>query len=454
MASLETLLVRKLDCFILVYCCAAYFFNYLDRSAFANAYVSGLKEDLDLEGNQYSILLSMFTAGNVVGQIPHALIIQKIPPRFWLPFTLIAWSVLTMCSAACNTYEQLCAVRFLQGLMESSLYSGTIYILGSWYKPLEIAKRTSIFTAIGQIGSMFAGVMMTAMNQRLHGKHSLAGWRWVFIIDGAMGIPFGIFGLLFFPNLPECPNAPYLSKEEIRLAIDRLPPKTANSHDINFKSLVARLFKKPNIYILTLYSIIGCALEAIVLQGLFLLWMKAHADRFPPSATTTYPLGIQAVAIVSNVGAGYVIDITNRRIPMTIVAGILQLVVAIMLLIPSLPQAGTFFAFYLSGTSYIVNPLLYGWASVICQREGDDASRSVILYVMSMSQAVLYTFWGIVLYPATDAPYWKKGSIAMIVVVFAFFAVTALVQWLDNKTTQEESVATEDERRSDWEKRD
>lgn len=132
MADLERRLVRKLDCFILVYCCAAYFFNYCDRAAFANAYVSGLKESLNLGGNQYSILLSMFTAGSCVGQIPHALIIQKIAPRFWLPFTLIVWSGLTMCSAACTTYVQLCVVRFLQGFFESSLYSGTIYILGSW----------------------------------------------------------------------------------------------------------------------------------------------------------------------------------------------------------------------------------------------------------------------------------------------------------------------------------
>ncbi|KAI4945687.1 hypothetical protein J4E91_007598 [Alternaria rosae] len=444
MVDLERRLVRKLDCFILIYCCAAYFFNYLDRSAFANAYVSGLKESLGLEGDQYSILLAMFTAGSCVGQIPHALMLQKVAPRFWLPFTLLVWSALTMCSAACKTYAQLCVVRFFQGFFESSLYSGTIYILGSWYKPLEIAKRTAIFTAIGQIGSMFAGVMMTAMNESLHGQTSLQGWQWVFIINGAMGIPFGIFGLMFFPNLPESTDVPYLSKEEIQLAIDRLPPKKDWSHDISLKSLAKRLLAKPDVYIFTLYSVVACALEAIVLQGLFLLWMKANAEKFSSYATTTYPLGIQAVSIVSNVGAGYVIDMTNRRIPMVLLAGALQLLVAILLLIPDLSIAGTFFAFYLAGTSYIVNPILYGWASVISQRSGDDASRSVTLYIMSMVQSILYTFWGIALYPASDAPYWKKGYIAMIVVVFAFFAVTAAVHWLDQRSQKIESNTAEE----------
>ncbi|KAI1548452.1 ProP Permease of the major facilitator superfamily [Pyrenophora tritici-repentis] len=444
MADLEKRLVRKLDCFILVYCCAAYFFNYLDRSAFSNAYVSGLKEALNLQGNQYSVLLSVFTAGACVGQIPHALIIQKVPPRFWLPFTLLVWSGLTMCSAACKTYAQLCVVRFLQGFFESSLYSGTIYILGSWYTPSEIAKRTAIFTAIGQIGSMFAGVMMTAMNESLHGQSSLAGWQWVFIINGAMGIPFGIFGLMFFPNLPESTNAPYFTKEDIQFALDRLPPKRDWSHDIGLKSLTKRILAKPDVYILTLYSIVGSALEAIVLQGLFLLWLKANVEKFPSYAPTTYPLGIQAVAIVSNIGAGYVIDMTNRRIPIVIVAGVLQLLVAILLLVPTLSTAGTFFAFYLAGTSYMVNPIMYGWASVICRRGGDDASRSVILYIMSMVQSILYTFWGVALYPATDAPYWRKGCITMIVVVFAFFGTTAAMQWLDKRTENLDSEVTED----------
>lgn len=123
-----------------------------------------------------------------------------------------------------------------------------------------------------------------------------------------MGIPFGVFGLMFFPNLPESTNAPYLSKEEIQLALDRLPPKKNWGHGISFASLAKRLFTTPDMYILTAYSVIVCALEAIALQGLFLLWMKAHITEFPAHATTTYPLGVQAVSIVSNIGAGYVID--------------------------------------------------------------------------------------------------------------------------------------------------
>lgn len=165
---------------------------------------------------------------------------------------------------------------------------------------------------------------------------------------------------------------------------------------------------------------------------MFLLWMKYNSDRFPVSARNTYPLGIQAVAIVSQIVAGTYIDATNKRVLVAIIGGLLQLVTAIMLLVPNLSDAGTFFAFYNSGTSYIVNPLMYGWASVITTRGGDDVVRAVTLYTMNCGSQILYTFYGIVLYPATDAPYWKKGCIAMIVMVVIFLGLTYVMDWVSH----------------------
>ena len=212
---------RSTDFLILTYCCLSYFFNYLDRQAFANAYVAGLREDLGLGGADYNIVLAMFTAGSVIGQIPHAIVIQRVAPRLWFPLMTLTWSALTMCCAACRTYTQLCAVRFLQGLAEASTYCGTIYIIGSWYKPREIAKRTAIFTASGQAGSMFAGLMMTAIYQGLNGRSGLAGWQWLFIINGLISCPIAILGFLYFPDVPESTRARWLSNEERQLALAR-----------------------------------------------------------------------------------------------------------------------------------------------------------------------------------------------------------------------------------------
>ncbi|THZ26205.1 pantothenate transporter-like protein [Aureobasidium pullulans] len=433
------------DCFVMTYCCACYFFNYLDRQAFPNAYVSGLREDLGLVANEYSILLSMFSAGSVVGHIPHALLIQKIAPRIYLPLNLVLWSGVTMCLAACKTYEGLCAARFFQGFLEASIYAGSMYVFGSWYKPSELSKRAAIFTAVGQLGSLFAGIMMTAMNQSLHGNSGLKGWQWVFLINGLMGIPVGVFGFFFFPDLPETTKASYLSREEVQLAVERLPVKKLDSHDIHWRTLLPKVLKSPYIYILAGLSVVGGMLEAFAFQGMFLLWLKHNRARFTQTAITTYPLGIQAVAIVSQICAGIFIDKTGQRIPMVVFAAAMQLITATLLLQPHLTDAGVFTAHYLSATSFIVNPVMYGWANSILQRLGDDAVRSVVLYTMSMSGLLLYTFWGIVIYPATDVPYWKKGAITMVVVCFAYVAVAFGVKRLDGKTKSSQFNNSDDE---------
>jgi MFS family permease len=171
-------------------------------------------------------------------------------------------------------------------------------------------------------------------------------------------------------------------------------------------------------------------LEAFAFQGMFLLWLKHNKKRFTQSQINTYPLGIQAVAIISQILAGIFIDRTGHRLPMVIFAAAMQLVTASLLLVRNLPDAGIFTAHYLSGTSFIVNPLMYGWASTILQRSGDDAVRSVILYSMAGAGLLLYTFWGIVMYPATDVPYWRKGAVTMCVVVFVFVAASFAVRWV------------------------
>ncbi|KAL5040962.1 major facilitator superfamily domain-containing protein [Aspergillus fruticulosus] len=372
----ERWLLQKLDFFILTYCCLSFFFNYLDRAAFANAYVAGLSDSLSLEGNQYNVLLSMSTAG-----------------------------------AACKTYAQLCVIRFLQGLFEASTYCGAIYCIGSWYKPREIAKRTSIFTASGQGGQMFAGMMMTAIHSGMNGYAGLLGWQWVFIIDGIITCPIAIMGYLYFPDVPEQTKARWISESEKRLALERLPPKKEDGHNVNPWSLAKRVFGSPAFYVLCFFSMICSALEAYCQQNLYLLWLKHFAAQgsFTQTQVNTYPLGIQAMGIVSNISAAIYIDATGQRVPMGILACGLQLVSTIILLVPSSGWGATMFAFYLAGSSFIVNPLLFGWANIICQRGGDDARRSVILTSMNSLAQILYTFWGIALFPADAVPYWRMG---------------------------------------------
>ncbi|KAF4983734.1 hypothetical protein FZEAL_950 [Fusarium zealandicum] len=432
----ERRLIRKLDFFILTFCCFSFFFNHLDRSAFANAYVAGLKETLDLSGNQYNVVLSMASAGMLVGQIPSSIIIHKIRPRIWLSSMIIVWAGLTMASSGCRTFSQLCAVRFLMGLAEASTYAGSIYIMGSWYKSNEIAKRTATFTVAGQVGKMFAGAMMAAIHESMDGLAGLEGWQWVFIIDGIITLPIAIFGFLYFPDVPEYTDAPYLNEKERQLALDRLPPKREDGHNIEARSLAKRVLKQPLIYVCCAFSVLSSALQAYIVQGLMLLYMKFRQDidDFSQTQVNTFPIATHAIGIVAELTSSYAIDRYNQRMTIGFIFCAIQVACSVVLLIPNISVAGNLTVLYLSATAYGINPLLYGWSSNIIARSADDAARSVILASMAASDGLLWTFWGIALYPADDAPYWRSGYIAMLCVSTALAGWLFVVRWLDRYT--------------------
>jgi MFS transporter, ACS family, pantothenate transporter len=235
------------------------------------------------------------------------------------------------------------------------------------------------------------------------------------LIDGIITLPIALFGFLYFPDTPDITKAKYLNEIEKKLALSRIPPIKEGGHSIAPWSLFKRLVLNPIFWLLLLWSPVCATTEAFAVQNNFLIWLKFYNDRFSQAQINTYPLGVQAVGIVANMLTAWHMDVTGTRIPMTALAALLQIVVGAMLVVPGLSFGGTFFAFYLAGAAYMVNPLIFGWANIILQRSGDDAVRSITLYCMNIGSMTLYTFWGIVFYSAGDAPYWKKGSIVLIV---------------------------------------
>jgi len=76
------------------------------------------------------------------------------------------------------------------------------YIIGSWYRKDELAKRTCIFHISSVLGAMFSGYLMAAV-YNLDGKTGLHGWQWLFIIDGIISLPLAIGAFFMLPDVPE-----------------------------------------------------------------------------------------------------------------------------------------------------------------------------------------------------------------------------------------------------------
>ena len=172
-------------------------------------------------------------------------------------------------------------------------------------------------------------------------------------------------------------------------------------------------------------------MQAYIVQGLMLLFMKFHqaSDGYTQAQVNTYPIPTHAIGIVTELASSVAIDRYGRRVSIGFILCAIQVVCSIVLLIPDMSRAGNLAALYISSTSYGISPLMYSWSSNIVALTADDAARSVILASMSASDGLLWTFWGIVFYPADDAPYWRNGYIAMLCVCAVLFCWLFLVRW-------------------------
>ncbi|EJF62835.1 MFS general substrate transporter [Dichomitus squalens LYAD-421 SS1] len=430
----ERNLLFKIDWFILSYCCLMYFCNYLDRSNLSNAYVSGMKEELHMHGTQFNQINTIFTCGYIVGMIPNNLMLQIVPPRIWFPMMQILWGVLTFCTSAVSSVEQIYAIRFFQGIAESSTFVGTHYILGSWYKSGELGKRSGIFTSSGLVGTLFSGILQAAVYTHLNGRAGRSGWRWLFIIDGIITLPIALYGFLMFPDVPTTTRAFYLSEEERLLSCERLESDKEKDIDhghLNW-NLVRRLLGNWRWYGCSLLFAISGETESFGSNNLMGQWMKAIGG-FTVPQIDNYPSGVTAFGIVSTLVCATWTDATKSRArwPVLVYMATCTTTASIILLVWSSPMGLKFFAWYLAGASYAGQATTFAWANQICA--DDHAARGVVLASMNMWNNVVNAWWPLVFYPATDAPRFTKGMWAMIGTSVATLLVTWLVWYLERR---------------------
>lgn len=103
----EKKLLFKIDLCILSYACLAYFTKWLDQANLSNAYVSGMKEDLAMDGTQFNLATTFFSVGQILGPVPANLLLTWVPPRLLLPGLELLWAGLTIGTYAVRDVHQV-----------------------------------------------------------------------------------------------------------------------------------------------------------------------------------------------------------------------------------------------------------------------------------------------------------------------------------------------------------
>ncbi len=186
-----------------------YLVAYLDR---ANVSFAALKMNLDLgfSDRVYGLGVAMFFVGYVLFEVPGAIIVERWSARKWTARIMISWGVVTIFSGLVNSRGQFYAARFFLGMAEASFFPGMIVYLTHWIRLSERGRAVAILYAAipssAVIGAPIAGWLLGI------GWRGMAGWRWLFILEGVPALILGIVTLFYLTDWPK--EAKWLAAEE------------------------------------------------------------------------------------------------------------------------------------------------------------------------------------------------------------------------------------------------
>lgn len=227
----EIALVKKLDWFIMPVLWLMYFFNFLDRNAMVNGRLNGLEDDLgiDKKSNQYNTLVSILFVGYLCGQIPSNMILNRVRPSWYMGGFCLAWSVVSLLTYKATSFGSMMACRFLLGITEAPFYPGALYMISMFYTRKESATRMAIFYTGNMAASSFSGLIAAGIFEGLDKKNGLAGWQWMFIIQGAASILVAAMAFVMLPDHPL--KTRWLTEEERQLAHERILADTTERRE-------------------------------------------------------------------------------------------------------------------------------------------------------------------------------------------------------------------------------
>jgi len=196
-----------------------YVLAYLDRVNVGFAKLQ-MQKDLGFTDTAYGIGAGVFFIGYFLFEVPSNLILERVGARIWIARIMILWGMLSSATLFVTGERTFYALRFALGVAEAGFFPGIILYLTYWYtrkhRTRMVAGFMTAITLSGVIGGPISGFILS----RLSGVSGLAGWQWLYLLEG---IPSVVVGLLVLSLLDDGPSkAKWLTEEERELLSRRV----------------------------------------------------------------------------------------------------------------------------------------------------------------------------------------------------------------------------------------
>ena len=207
--------------------------------------------DLNLIGDRYNLIVLVFFITYVTIQPIAVTLCRFMGPRIFIPTIVLLWGVLIMGFGFVKEWYQLMPLRVILGALEGGLLPSCVYLMSCWYVRHELQFRNSLFYALGVVASAFNGILSYGFAQMnglgsgpawigLHfgptkanpnapkgTEKGLAGWRWIFIMQGILTCVVAAVGYIFIVDFPEMTlkqryRVRFLTQREVEFMVARV----------------------------------------------------------------------------------------------------------------------------------------------------------------------------------------------------------------------------------------
>jgi len=218
-ADFEAATFAKVTRRLMAYLFLCYVLAYLGRLNVSFAKLQ-MQQDLGMSDSVYGLGAGIFFIGYLFLQVPANLVMQRVGAKNWIGPTLAVCGVVSCLPMLVRTPAEFYAVRFLRGVVESGFFPGVILYLTYWYPSRYRARMVGIFMSAAAICGMVAGPFSGWILASMQGVAHLAGWQWMFLLEGLPAVFVGLAGLYFLTDGPA--QATWLNDAEKALLLKRL----------------------------------------------------------------------------------------------------------------------------------------------------------------------------------------------------------------------------------------
>jgi MFS transporter, ACS family, tartrate transporter len=183
---------------------------YMDRVNISFASLQ-MNEDLHFSATVYGLGGGLFFLSYALLEVPSNLLLVRFGARRWIARIMVTWGVLSAAMMFVKLPMQFYVMRFLLGAAEAGFFPGVLFYLMHWFPAAQRGRAVSRFYVALPLSSVFMGAVAGSL-LKLHGQFGLAGWQWLFLLEGLPAILLSAVILWGLPNSPA--EAPWLNDAE------------------------------------------------------------------------------------------------------------------------------------------------------------------------------------------------------------------------------------------------